>query len=608
MNRQVTHDGTGALEIRFPYDRNLVEQVKALPRRRWNATDRFWSVPETEVVALVDLLASHGFEFDRATRDLYASMGGTRALPDLSPAVAGPRLPGLFDPPSADDPLPAPNRVQSPLDSLFDPEPDSPDYTVSVLNARVLDAIQSAFGSAVWLVGEISGFSKNAHRRHVSFDLVERADDGRVVSKIPAVLFAATRKSIDDALRHAGDPFQLEDEVTVRLRVKVDLYVPWGQYRIVVEDLDVRYTLGEAARRREEIVRRLTEAGLLERNSALPLPDLPLRLGLITSLGSDAYNDVLRTLHESGYAFEVTVHGARVQGHSTEPSVLNALDWFRERTGQFDLVLICRGGGARTDLVWFDSEPLGTTVALFPLPVIVGIGHEQDLSVLDAVGRSCKTPTAAAAFVVQRVEDSLRRLEETTREILALASTVIRGEKREGAAHARRLATAARNLLQHERTTLGNRKQRALVGARAALAGAQDRLARWEALIPRDARALLERQLGFLDTALRGIRRSAGHDLRRAREKTDRLAKTLAPRSMQCLARDAERMDQRAHRLQLVHPRRVLDRGYAILRDETGRVITEVGGAPAGSRVVADLKDGRLGLRSEGREHGPEGD
>ena len=102
----------------------MVEQVKALPQRRWNATDRFWSVPETEVVALVDLLASHGFEFDRATRDLYANMGGTRALPDLSPAVAGPRLPGLFDPPSADDPLPAAKRVRSPLDSLFDPEPE----------------------------------------------------------------------------------------------------------------------------------------------------------------------------------------------------------------------------------------------------------------------------------------------------------------------------------------------------------------------------------------------------------------------------------------------------------------------------------------------------
>lgn len=608
MNRQVTHDGTAALEIRFPYDRDLVEQIKSLPRRRWDATDRFWSVPETDVVPLVDLLAVRGFEFDRATRDLYASMGGTRTLADSSPADGGPRLPGLFDPPSEDDPRPAARRRRSPLDSLYDPEPESPDYTVSALNARVLDAIQSAFGSAIWLVGEISGFDKSAHRRHVSFELVERADDGRVLSKVPAVLFAATRRSIDAALSHGGDPFRMEDEVTVRLRVKVDLYVPWGQYRIVVEELDVRYTLGEAARRREEIVRHLTEAGLLDRNSAMPLPDLPLRLGLITSLGSDAYNDVLRTLHESGYAFEVTAHGARVQGHSTEPSVLNALDWFRVHAERFDLVLICRGGGARTDLVWFDSEPLGQAVAQFPLPVVVGIGHEQDLSVLDAVARSCKTPTAAAAFVVQRVGDSLRRLEDVTREILALAATVISGEKREGSDNARRLAGTARNLLQHEGTMLEHRKERALFGARAALAGAQDQLARWTALIPRDARALLERQLRFLDTTLRGMERSSGYDLRRARENTDRMARSLSPRSAQCLAHERERIDQRARRLQLVHPRRVLDRGYAILRGEDGRVVTRVENAPRGSRLDAELKNGRLRLHSEGQEHGPRGD
>ena len=608
MSRQVTHDGTGELEIRFPYDREVVDQVKSLPRRRWNAADRLWSVPETDVVPLVDLLAAQGFEFDQATRDLYASMGGTRTLADASPATGAPRLPGLFDPPSADDPRPAARRVPSPLDSLYEDEPVAPDYTVSGLNARVLDAIQSAFGSTIWLVGEISGFNKNAHRRHVSFELVERADDGREVSKIPAVLFAATRKSIESALRHVGDPFQMDDEVTVRLRVKVDLYVPWGQYRIVVEELDVRYTLGEAARRREEIVRGLTEAGLIDLNNALPLPDRPLRLGLITSLGSDAYNDVLRTLHESGYAFEVTAHGARVQGHSTEPSVLNALDWFRGRSERFDLVMICRGGGARTDLVWFDSEVLGRAVARFPLPVIVGIGHEQDLSVLDAVARSCKTPTAAATFVVQRVEDSLRRLEDVTREILALAATALREERRERADNTHRLVRAARNLMQHERTTLEHRSRRAQIGARAALTSAYDRLARWTALIPRDARALLERQSRFLDTTLRGIERSAGHDLRRATDDTDRRAQILAPRTTQCLERERERVDQRARRLQLVHPRRVLNRGYAILRGEDGRVVTGADSAPKGSRLNAQLKDGRLVLRSEGQEDGPGGD
>src|SRR5262249_3678400 len=150
--------------------------------------------------------------------------------------------------------------------------------------------------------------------------------------------------------------------------------------------------------------RRLTERGLVGRNTSLPFPDLPLRVGLVTSLGSDAFNDVLRTLQESGFAFDVTAHGARVQGRLTEPSVLNALDWVRKRAESFDVVLICRGGGSRTDLSWFDSEQLGAAVATFPVPVVVGIGHEQDLSVLDFVGFRRKTPTAAAAYLVERVQ------------------------------------------------------------------------------------------------------------------------------------------------------------------------------------------------------------
>ena len=602
MSREVTHDGMGTLEVRFPYNRFLVDLIKTLPNRRWNAADRFWAVPDADVVVLVDALHPQRFGFDRATRDLYVSMGGSLSLAEPESPSRGSMLPGLFDPPTADDPRPATERVTSPLDTLHDGAVSSDDYTVSRLNERVRDAIRAAFPSTIWLVGEISGFNKSAHRKHVSFELVERTEDGRVVSKIPATLFGGTRQSIETELRRAGEPFRLEDEISVRMRANVDLYVPWGQYRAVVEELDVNYTLGEAARRREEIVRRLTEAGLVGRNSELPLPPLPLRLGLITSLGSDAFNDVLRTLQESGYAFDITAHGARVQGHSTEPSVLNALDWFRERAEHFDLVLICRGGGSRTDLVWFDSEPLGRAVARFPLPVIVGIGHEQDLSVLDAVARSSKTPTAAAAFVVQHVGQSMERLETLTYEILERAARRIRDEKQQGLEQARRLSLAARNLLRHERTSLDHRRRRAVLGARTALASARDRLARWAALIPREGRARLERQRLFLKNALRGVRQGARRDLRAAREQIERLAATYGPRGLRRIALERERVDHRARRLHLVHPRRVVDRGYAILRLEDDRVLTRAGQAPAGRLVRAELKEGRLRLRSEGTE------
>ena len=602
MSKQVTHDGLGALELRFPFDRDLVDLIKSLPQRRWNAADRFWSVPETDVVRVVDLLVARGFEFDRATRDLYVGMGGTPALAAPAARGAAPRLPGLFD--GLEDDGPPPREPDAPADAARGAD----DYTVSRLNERVREAIQSAFPAAVWLVGEISGFNKSAHRKHVSFELVERAADGRVLSKIPAVLFGSERQAIEERLRASGDPFRLEDEVSVRVRVGVDLYVAWGQYRVVVEELDPRYTLGEAARRREEIVRRLAAAGLLGRNGELPVPRLPLRVGLITSLGSDAFNDVRRTLEESGYAFELTAHGARVQGHLTEPSVLNALDWFRARAEQFDLLLICRGGGARTDLVGFDSEPLGRAVAEFPLPVVVGIGHEQDLSVLDAVARSAKTPTAAAAWVVDRVRDGLGALESLARAVMLAATKRIRDERRGGVEHARRLARAAQSLLRHERSTLVHRRRRAVLGARAALGTARDRLSRWTALIPRDARVLLERQSRFLDAALRGILHGARRELREARAGVVRSAQGLGPRSGQCLTRERERVDGRARRLTLCHPRRVLDRGYSILRLADGTLLSRPEQAQAGQRVAAELRGGRLNLRSEGPDFESEGD
>jgi len=559
MSREVQHDGARSLEVRFPFDRELVDLIKTLPRRRWMAADRFWQVPEDDVLSLVDLLRTRGFRFDAATCALYADRGGTATLDSPEPVSRGPLLPGLFD-----DERPATAAAES------------GDYTVSQLNQEVRQAIEAAFPQPVWLLGEISGFNRNAHKRHVSFQLAEHDETGKVTSSINATLFDRSRAEIEAKLRAAGDPFRLEDEVTVRLRARVDLYVPWGSYRVLVEEIDVHYTLGEAARRREEIIRQLTEEGLVGVNSALALPQVPLRVAVVTSIGSDAYNDVLRTLQESGFAFEVTVHGARVQGRATEPSVLNALDALRPL--EPDVVIVCRGGGSRTDLAWFDTLALGRAVARYPFPVVVGIGHEQDHSVLDAVGRRTKTPTAAAALVVERVRTSLERLETSGREILELASRRLREQRRAAAERGRRLALASRGALERELAELGHRRRRTGRAARALLVASSERLARWIRDIPRAGTMLLSRHQEALDTSRRGI----------------------GPRTARILLRELERADARERRLTLVHPGRVLERGYAIVRSAEGKVVTRAETAPAGSVLHAELARGRLRLRSEG--------
>ena len=538
--REVARDGD-RLYIRFDYDRRLVDLVKGLPDRKFHPGERYWTVPAQHVVAVVELLKSEGFQFDEGTLKLYEEQ----------------------------------------LDRAGD------HLTVSQLNVQVRSALQTAFPNPLWLVGEISGFGKSAHRDVVSFQLVERGEGGKIVAEVNAVLFPDVRQAIEYKLHRAGDPFRLEDEVTVRVLVQVDLYVPWGAYRVVIKDLDVAYTLGEVARRREEIVRKLTKEGLIDRNKSLPFPLVPLRVGLITSLGSDAEKDVLKTLRESGYAFQVVVHGARVQGPYTEASVLNALDWFRARAGEFDVVLICRGGGSRTDLAWFDSEALGRAVATFPLPVVVGIGHEEDFSVLDHVGWRAKTPTAAAQLLVHRVRETLEHLEETLRGVLSRAESRLVEARRGEGERARRLARAAETLL----------------------AGAKTDLTRLSQALPRAVGTALGGQRQYLLQAQGRLRRSARRELDEAWERVTKAAQLARPRALALLLREKERLEARENRLHALDPRRVVERGFAILRLREGKVVTDPAQAPPGTRLRAEIKRGVLKLLSEGGEesHGTRG-
>lgn len=570
MSRNIEHDGRGSLRLRFPFDRKLVELVKTVPGRRWNQAEKYWSVPEDMVVQLVDLLHPKGFVCDETTAKLYVALGGSRTLGGAPVRRKKSALPGLFDNP-ADEETDETER---------NPATGSDDYTVSRLNLEAAAALRAAFSGPVWLVGEISGFNKNAHRRHVGFHLVERDESGGVAAEINAILFDGVRDVITKRLALAGDPFKLEDEIKVRFQVHAEIYEAWGQYRARIEDLDIEYTLGEAARRREEIIRKLTEEGIIELNNSLPFPAVPLRVGLITSLNSDAYNDVLRTMQESGYAFDITVHGARVQGRNTEPSVLNALDCFRDMKDELDVILICRGGGSRTDLAWFDSEAIGRAVARFPLPVVVGIGHEQDRSVLDSAARSAKTPTAAAAMLVKSVKEFLEEIESTGSEILHLSETSIKEASTEVTDCATRLAGAATRALENASNELRHNRTRTALGAR----------------------ALLARRAGELDHSSRQLAQGALRDVAAARKNMERLASVLGPRSGRRLALAAERLEARNRRLELLDPRRVIERGYAVLRERGGKVVTDADKVPAGTALGAELRHGRLKLRSEGPE------
>ncbi|HEY0782049.1 MAG TPA: exodeoxyribonuclease VII large subunit, partial [Thermoanaerobaculia bacterium] len=275
-----------------------------------------------------------------------------------------------------------------------------PTYSVSQLCGEVRDFLAEAF-PAVWVVGEAQRV-RPSQRGHLYFELVEKGERDEIVGKLEAVIWKMDFQKVRRLLAASGQ--ELQDGLQIRVRGSLDFYAPAGRLQLCVREVDPAFGLGLLERRRRETLAALTAAGLLERNRALPLPDLPLRIALITSHGSAAYHDFLSGLRDSGYGFRVLFVHASVQGKEAERDVVSALAALAGRAATIDLAVLIRGGGARSDLAVFDSRAIAEAIARAPFPVLTGLGHEIDTSIADLVAHTAvKTPTKAAELLVERV-------------------------------------------------------------------------------------------------------------------------------------------------------------------------------------------------------------
>lgn len=252
----------------------------------------------------------------------------------------------------------------------------------------------------VWVVGETSDLSL---KRHCYFELVQKDERGNNVARIRAMIWANLMPVIFTAFRN-GTGSELASGMKVLMKCDVRYNAAFG-ISLNVKAIDASYTLGEAVRRRREIIARLEAEGLtlLQKQLRFPLPCL--RIAIISGNSAAGYGDFCKHLAEAvpSFAFSARLFPATVQGERTVPEVSAALDRIRAQAGQWDCVVIIRGGGSTTDLAAFDSYELAAEVARFPIPVLVGIGHERDETVLDYVSyQHCKTPTAVAQYIIDR--------------------------------------------------------------------------------------------------------------------------------------------------------------------------------------------------------------
>ena len=219
--------------------------------------------------------------------------------------------------------------------------------------------------------------------------------------------------------------------IKVLVQVTVSFHELYG-YSLTVQDIDPTYTLGDMARRRREILAQLKADGVLTLNKELPMPVLPQRIAVISSASAAGYGDFCHQLEHNprGYYFRVELFPSIMQGERTESSLLAALDRINQRLEYFDVVVIIRGGGATSDLSCFDTYLLAAACAQFPLPIITGIGHERDDTVLDTVAHTrVKTPTAAAECLIARMDEAADRLQQLSEHIYNGVSARLQRER-----------------------------------------------------------------------------------------------------------------------------------------------------------------------------------
>ncbi len=420
--------------------------------------------------------------------------------------------------------------------------------TVGELCEVVSAAIDGAFDGEVWVRGAISSLSRSQNG-HVYFDLIDSAEVGSSTEHlIPVVLFASSRQRVNAILRRSGN-IRMHDGVEIRIRGQVAYYPPQGRVQLVMSLIDPSFTVGQMAMARQALLEKLAAEELLGANGRRVMPAAPLRVGLVTSDGSAAHADFVHELEASRYRFEVRLFDARVQGIDAVPSLVDAIE--RADRTDLDVVVVVRGGGARTDLAAFDSERVARAIAGCRRAVIVGVGHEVDRSVADDVAHtSTKTPTAAAALLA----DAVARFE---------------GDVERAAV---RLVTLTRDRLDR-------------AGARLASAGGRLELA---------ATAATDRHAAALNVVARRTHRAAGEALDRSAVRIDRAEELMRHRTERAVDRAAAVLDRAEVTLRALDPARALARGWSITHTAAGDLVRGPADAPPGSTIVTTTVAGPI--------------
>lgn len=414
-------------------------------------------------------------------------------------------------------------------------------------NRRIGGLLHDASVQRCWVVAETSDVRQSGG--HCYLELVQKdAQTGQTLARMRGIVWASVYARLRCEFERAtGQPFA--SGMNVMVEVSANFHEQYG-LSVVITGINPTYTLGDMARQRLEILNRLRREGIIDMNKQLPWVDVAQRVAVISAAGAAGYGDFMNQLHNnpSGIKFYTCLFPAVMQGQSTVTSVIAALERINDYADLFDCVVIIRGGGSTSDLNSFDNYDLAANVAQFPLPVICGIGHDRDNTVVDSVASvRVKTPTAAAEWLLDRAQSALDHVNALTDMVVDSATQMLSGARQQLAYFTSGIPLMADNIVVRHRA----------------------RLQQIAAAIPVVAARRID---------------GAGKDLAFASQR-------LAMAARQCVANERQRVTGLEKQVELLSPDRVLRRGYSLtLRD--GHVVTSASSLCAGDSLVTRFADG----------------
>ncbi len=416
------------------------------------------------------------------------------------------------------------------------------------------------------------------------------------VSVLQVYLWSSEFETYNLRFATLANPFSLRVELKICAQLEADYYVPSGKFQAKILAIDENFTLGELVQTRQKILKALMAEGLLQKNKALIFSPRPLRIGLITAPNSAAYNDFTSVLIRSGFSFQIFFHPAKMQGSETESDLVAALGRLSKK--KLDVIAIIRGGGSKTDLVYFDSEAICRAIANAPVPVLTGIGHEIDNSLADLVAFSnLITPTDCAKFLEMRLQTAMQTLfdaymkikeswrslfQESTYQLREASATLNSVWDNQGNAEKTRCIHLAKNLIRLSHSLLQIQKEQ---------------LRRNQTGLMRGPGKIIE-----LQRALFGNRAEAlSHHWSRARQRTQsQLSQQYLKLRLgvqERVRREQGTIPLKEKLLNAVDPAKMLARGYIILKSEKGEWIRSTQQLKTGEVLDGYLVDGKLKLQ-----------